>query len=52
MKSFYFLKHYGASLQNVVKENLVTTDTEAVKAANDIGKAYYKGDFLLLPGRR
>ena len=39
------LKHYGAGFQNVVKENLVTTDIEAVKAANHIRKSFYKGDF-------
>lgn len=39
------LKNYGATFQNVVKENLFTTDMEAMKKYNDIRKAYYKGDF-------
>jgi enamine deaminase RidA (YjgF/YER057c/UK114 family) len=39
------LKHYGATFQHVVKENLYTTDIEATKAANDVRKPYYKGDF-------
>lgn len=39
------LKNFGATFQNVIKENLVTTDMEAVKAANDVRKAFYKGDF-------
>ena len=39
------LKQYGLSFQHVVKENLYTTDIEAVKQNNDIRKAFYKGDF-------
>ena len=39
------LKQYGATFQNVVKENLFTTDIEAVKSLNHIRKEYYKGDF-------
>ena len=39
------LKNYGATFQNVVKENLYTTDIEAMKRYNDTRKAYYKGDF-------
>ncbi len=39
------LKHYGASFQNVVKENLYTTDMEAMKKYNDARKVFYKGDF-------
>lgn len=39
------LKHYGVTFQNVVKENLFTTDIEAVKAANGERKPFYKGDF-------
>ncbi len=39
------LKQYGASFQNVVKENLYTTDIEAMKKYNDARKAFYKGDF-------
>jgi len=39
------LKSFGASFQNVVKENLFTTDMEAMKKYNDARKAFYKGDF-------
>lgn len=39
------LKEYGASFQNVVKENLYTTDIEAMKQYNYVRKSYYKGDF-------
>lgn len=39
------LKHYGATFQNVVKENLYTTDIEAMKQHNAVRKAFYKGDF-------
>ena len=39
------LKSFGASFQNVVKENLYTTDIEAMKKYNDARKAFYKGDF-------
>ena len=39
------LKSYGATFQNVVKENLFTIDIEAMKKYNDTRKAYYKGDF-------
>lgn len=39
------LKAFGASFQNVVKENLYTTDMEAMKKYNDARKAFYKGDF-------
>ena len=39
------LKSFGASFQNVVKENLYTTDMEAMKKYNDARKAFYKGDF-------
>jgi 2-iminobutanoate/2-iminopropanoate deaminase len=39
------LKHYGATFQNVVKENLYTTDIEAMKQHNHVRKAFYKGDF-------
>lgn len=39
------LEHYGASFQNVVKENLYTTDMEAMKKYNDAHKIFYKGDF-------
>jgi enamine deaminase RidA (YjgF/YER057c/UK114 family) len=39
------LKSFGASFQNVVKENLFTTDMEAMKRYNDARKVFYKGDF-------
>lgn len=39
------LKSFGASFQNVVKENLYTTDLEAMIKYNDARKAFYKGDF-------
>ena len=39
------LEHYGATFQNVVKENLYTTDIEAMKQHNAVRKAFYKGDF-------
>lgn len=39
------LKSFGATFQNVVKENLYTTDMEAMKKNNDARKAFYKGDF-------
>ena len=39
------LKSFGATFQNVVKENLYTTDMEAMKKYNSARKAFYKGDF-------
>jgi enamine deaminase RidA (YjgF/YER057c/UK114 family) len=36
---------FGATFQNVVKENLYTTDMEAMKRFNDARKVFYKGDF-------
>ncbi|MBM3415404.1 MAG: RidA family protein [Bacteroidetes bacterium] len=39
------LKAFGATFQNVVKENLYTTDMEAMKKYNDTRKIFYKGDF-------
>lgn len=39
------LKAFGATFQNVVKENLYTTDMEAMKKCNDARKVFYKGDF-------
>ncbi len=39
------LKSFGATFQNVVKENLYTTDMEAMKKHNDARKVFYKGDF-------
>jgi enamine deaminase RidA (YjgF/YER057c/UK114 family) len=39
------LKAFGATFQNVVKENLYTTDLEAMKKYNEARKVFYKGDF-------
>ena len=39
------LQHYGATFQNVVKENLFTTDIELMKQHNAVRKAFYKNDF-------
>jgi 2-iminobutanoate/2-iminopropanoate deaminase len=39
------LQHYGLGFQHVVKENLYTTDIEAMKANNHVRKTFYKGDF-------
>ena len=39
------LKSFGATFQHVVKENLYTTDIEAVKKNNSARKIFYKGDF-------
>jgi enamine deaminase RidA (YjgF/YER057c/UK114 family) len=39
------LKQYGLSFQHVVKENLYTTDIEAMKDYNYVRKQFYKGDF-------
>lgn len=39
------LKSFGATFQNVVKENLYTTDMEAMKKYNDARKIFYKGDY-------
>jgi 2-iminobutanoate/2-iminopropanoate deaminase len=39
------LKGFGASFQNVVKENLYTTDIEAMKRNNHARKVFYKNDF-------
>ena len=39
------LQSHGATFQNVVKENLYTTDIEAMKTHNAARKAFYKGDF-------
>lgn len=39
------LKSDRATFQNVVKENLYTTDLEAMKTYNSVRKAFYKGDF-------
>jgi enamine deaminase RidA (YjgF/YER057c/UK114 family) len=39
------LKAFGATFQNVVKENLYTTDMEAMKKYNEARKIFYNGDF-------
>ncbi|OQP56657.1 translation initiation inhibitor, yjgF family protein [Niastella populi] len=39
------LKSFGAGFQHVVKENLYTTDIEAMKKYNNARKAFYRGDF-------
>jgi enamine deaminase RidA (YjgF/YER057c/UK114 family) len=39
------LRQYGATFQNVVKENLYTTDIEAMKRHNAVRKEFYHGDF-------
>lgn len=39
------LSKFGAGFQNVVKENLYTTDLEAVKELNPVRKTFYKGDY-------
>lgn len=39
------LASYGATFENVVKENLYTTDIEAMKKYNYVRKRYYKRDF-------
>ncbi|MCE7057106.1 RidA family protein [Algoriphagus sp. AGSA1] len=39
------LKNYGATFQNVVKENLYTTDIETMKKHNQARKKYYNNDF-------
>ncbi len=39
------LAAYGATFQNVVKENLYTTAIDSVKKYNDIRKTFYKGDW-------
>lgn len=39
------LAFYGATFQNVVKENLYTTNIEEIKKHNDVRKKYYNNDF-------
>lgn len=39
------LAAFGAGFENVVKENLYTTDIEAMKKYNDTRKEFYKNDF-------
>lgn len=41
----FALKSNGATFQNVVKENLYTTDIEEVKKYNYIRKRYYNSDY-------
>lgn len=39
------LASYGATFDNVVKENLYTTDIESMKKYNDVRKKFYRNDF-------
>lgn len=39
------LKSFGATFQHVVKENLYTTDIEAMKKYNHARKVFYNNDF-------
>ncbi len=39
------LKQYGLNFTHVVKENLYTTDIEAMKQYNYVRKQFYKDDF-------
>ena len=39
------LASFGATFQHVVKENLYTTDIEAMKKYNDVRKKFYANDF-------
>jgi 2-iminobutanoate/2-iminopropanoate deaminase len=39
------LAKYGATFDNVVKENLYTTNIEAMKKYNDVRKKFYSNDF-------
>ena len=39
------LAQYGLDFRHVVKENLYTTDIEAMKQHNAARKVFYKGDF-------
>lgn len=39
------LESFGAGFQNVVRENLYTTDMEAMKAHNQVPKKFYGNDF-------
>ncbi|WP_286754576.1 MULTISPECIES: RidA family protein [Sphingobacterium] len=39
------LASFGATFQHVVKENLYTTDIEAIKKYNDVRKKFYNNDF-------
>jgi len=39
------LAKYGASYQNVVKENIYTTNLDSFKAVRNLRKAYYHNDY-------
>lgn len=39
------LNSFGANFEHVVKENLYTTDIEAMKSVNEVRKKFYKNDF-------
>lgn len=39
------LQSFGANFEHVVKENLYTTDIEAMKSLNEVRKKFYKNDF-------
>ncbi|WP_409574959.1 RidA family protein [Sphingobacterium siyangense] len=39
------LASFGATFKHVVKENLYTTDIEAMKKYNDVRKKFYNNDF-------
>jgi 2-iminobutanoate/2-iminopropanoate deaminase len=39
------LARYGASFENVVKENVFTTDLDAFKSNSNIRRPYYNEDF-------
>lgn len=39
------LENYGCGFENVVKENLYTTDLEGIKQHLELRKSFYKGDF-------
>lgn len=39
------LKHYGATFQNVVKENLYSTALDSVIAHKDVRRKYYGTDY-------
>ncbi|MGN7866303.1 RidA family protein [Chryseobacterium sp. 22458] len=39
------LSSFGATFENVVKENLYTTDIDQMKKLNNVRKKFYKNDF-------
>ena len=39
------LRHYNASLKNVVKETVYTTNLDSFMAAKSIRRVYYQGDY-------